>query len=147
MSSQAFIDAGVPHVVAVRVDTRVSDMAARTFTRAFYLSLFVGNTLQAAYDIGVQAVVSAPDVPGGGELEANKFLLLPARESHLVSPFKSLAGVEQWEPPPRLTAGQHTLPALVEVSAPSGLPAPGMPKLGLPPCHLNPNSGLRGTQR
>ena len=183
-AAQAFIEAGVPHVVAVRLNTRVSDMAAHTFTRAFYLALAVGDTLQAAYDIGVQAVVSAPGVPGGGELEANKFLLLPsgesrachaavtrllrgdecrlhgcyasvthrlrggyirqgeprrlagyasvtrrllvgyasvtwllhpAGESHAVSPFKSLAAVEQWEPPaPPAARQQQPLPALVE---------------------------------
>lgn len=116
MRLQAFIDAGVPHVVAVRLNTRLSDVAAHTFTRAFYLSLAVGNTLQAAYDIGVQAVNSAPGVPGGGELEANKFLLLPHGDNHSVAPFKALATVEQWEPPqPPTTQQEHPLPALVEV--------------------------------
>jgi len=114
-AAQAFIDAGVLHVIAVRVNTRVSDVAAHTFTRAFYLSLAVGNTVQAAYDIGVQAVVSAPGVPGGGAFEADKFLLLPPGDNHAVAPFKSLAAVDQWEPPqPPTTRQQQPLPALVE---------------------------------
>jgi hypothetical protein len=33
----------------------VLDAAARAFTRAFYLSLIVGNTVQSAFDIGKKA--------------------------------------------------------------------------------------------
>ena len=53
-AAQAFVEAGVPHVIAVRLNTRVSDHAAHAFTRAFYLALAVGQTIRAAYDIGVQ---------------------------------------------------------------------------------------------
>ena len=57
-SVQAFVDAGVPHVIAVRVDTKVSDHAAHAFTRAFYLALAVGQTIRGAFDIGVQVASS-----------------------------------------------------------------------------------------
>ena len=46
-AAQAFVEAGVPHVVAVRLSTRVSDHAAHAFTRAFYLALAVGSSIQA----------------------------------------------------------------------------------------------------
>jgi len=114
-AAQAFIEAGVPHVIAVRLNTRVSDVAAQVFTRAFYLALAVGETLQAAYDIAVQAVTAAPGVPGGGAAEADKFLLLPHGDHHHIAPFRNLAAVECWEPPkPPEARHQQPLPALVE---------------------------------
>ena len=47
-------------MVAVKRTTRVSDLAAHAFTRAFYLALAVGQTIRGAFDIGVQAVVTSP---------------------------------------------------------------------------------------
>ena len=80
-AAQAFVDAGVPHVVAVRLNTRVSDHAAHAFTRAFYLALAVGNTIKESFDIGVQAVVNAPNVPAA-EVEASSSCLAPAARCH-----------------------------------------------------------------
>lgn len=51
---QAFVEVGVPHVIAVRRNVRVSDPAAHSFTRAFYLALAVGETVRDAYDIAKQ---------------------------------------------------------------------------------------------
>ena len=113
-AAQAFIEAGVPHVVAVKVNTRVSDHAAHAFTRAFYLALAVGQTLQASYDIGVQAVVTSPVVPSG-DLEGDKFLLLPLEANHEVAPFPDLANLDEWKPPaPPAAARQQPLPAAAE---------------------------------
>ena len=84
-AAQAFVDAGVPHVIAVRLTTRVSDNAAHAFTRAFYLALAVGKTIREAFDIGVQAVVTSPTVRAG-EVEGDKFLLL-GPGSHDEAPF------------------------------------------------------------
>ena len=67
-AAQAFVEAGVPHVVAVRRTTRVSDLAAHAFTRAFYLALAVGSSIQAAYDIGKQAARSRGDLRRYGEI-------------------------------------------------------------------------------
>ena len=112
-AAQAFVDAGVPHVVAVRVNTRVSDHAAHAFTRAFYLSLAVGQTIREAFDIGVQAVINAPNVPAG-EVEGDKFLLL-GPGAHDEKAFPALAPVEAWQPPvPPAAQLQQPLPAKAE---------------------------------
>ena len=112
-AAQAFVDAGVPHVIAVRLTTRVSDDAAHAFTRAFYLALAVGKTIRDCFDIGVQAVVTSPTVRAG-EVEGDKFLLLGPGQ-HDEAPFPSLNVVEQWQPPvPRAAQHQQPLPAPVE---------------------------------
>ena len=49
LTGQAFVDAGVPHVAAVRLDSPVYDSAARTFARDFYQALFTGRTVQAGF--------------------------------------------------------------------------------------------------
>jgi hypothetical protein len=42
----------VPHVIAVAGSTQLSDVAARIFTRDFYLALAVGKTIADAFSIG-----------------------------------------------------------------------------------------------
>ena len=108
----AFVEAGVPHVVAVRRTTRVSDLAAHAFTRAFYLALAVGSSIQAAYDIGKQAVFTAPNMPEADE--SSSFLLLPRDAAHDVVVLPSLPRVEHWEPPASLGAQRQPLPAPTE---------------------------------
>jgi len=88
-AGEAFAAAGVPHVVAVRLDTSVYDDSARTFARAFYLALFTGDTVKQAFDIGREAVGSAPGIPSAGE-EKEKFLLLPEKTNHDVSIFDDI---------------------------------------------------------
>ena len=113
-AAQAFVDAGVPHVIAVRLQTRVSDDAAHAFTRAFYLALAVGKSIREAFDIGVQAVVTSPTVRAG-EVEGDKFLLLGNNGHHDEVPFRLLARVDSWAPPvPPAAAHQQPLPANAE---------------------------------
>ena len=76
LAGQAFVDAGVPHVVCINLEATITDSAALAFTKAFYLSLFVGNTVQHSFAIGQQAVAASPNVPSP-EREVNKFELLP----------------------------------------------------------------------
>lgn len=97
-AAQAFVEVGVPHVIAVRRNVRVSDPAAHSFTRAFYLALAVGETVRDAYDIAKQAVVTAPSVPAG-EREAANFLLLPRDAPHDKVVLPNLRPVDRWEPP------------------------------------------------
>eukprot|EP00501_MAST-03F_sp_TOSAG23-6_P001735 GSMAST32.ASY1.ANO1.1811.1 assembled CDS len=80
-AGDAFVAAGIRHVVCVNVDARVRDRAALTFTRAFYLALIAGKTVSESFDIGRVAVLSSPDVPDG-VLESKKFLLLPQSANH-----------------------------------------------------------------
>lgn len=80
-AGEAFVTAGVPHVVAVRLETPVYDDAARSFARAFYLSLANGDSIKQAFDIGRAAVATNPDLPNPDE-ETEKFLLLPEYGRH-----------------------------------------------------------------
>ncbi|CAN0221959.1 unnamed protein product, partial [Ectocarpus fasciculatus] len=49
----AFVEAGVPHVVAVKHNEEVGDEAAMDFSPVFYDALFenVGRTVKQAFDI------------------------------------------------------------------------------------------------
>ncbi len=44
-AANAFVDAGVPHVIAVKLDAKVGDTAAHIFMDHFYFSLFVRTDL------------------------------------------------------------------------------------------------------
>lgn len=81
IAGEAFVAAGVPHVVCVKVEAQVLDTAANDFTRHFYESLAMGNTVRQAFEIGKQAVYSSPRVPNSTS-EGEKFVLLPADSSH-----------------------------------------------------------------
>eukprot|EP00936_MAST-01D_sp_MAST-1D-sp1_P000986 g986.t1 len=76
-AGEAFVAAGVPHVICARVDAQLQDTAALAFTQAVYLSLAVGDTVREAFEIGLQAVSSAPNIQSA-EREMDKFVLLPA---------------------------------------------------------------------
>ena len=80
-AGEAFAQAGVKHVVCVKVDARLLDAAANVFTRAFYVSLAVGNTVKQAFDIGRNAVRASPYIPDSAK-EGEKFLLLPDDANH-----------------------------------------------------------------
>merc|ERR1711871_517139 len=84
-AAEAFTRVGVPHVVALKSESQVTDVAARSFTRAFYLALAKGKTVQESFDIAQQAVSTSPQVPQGVS-EAAKFVLL-GDASHSVAVF------------------------------------------------------------
>ena len=42
-SGRAFVDAGVKHVIAVKMGAKVADRSSRTFMEQFYLALFVSR--------------------------------------------------------------------------------------------------------
>lgn len=54
--AQAFIDAGVEHVVAVGTDSLLNDVAAQYFARQFYMSLAASKTVRAAFDSALAMV-------------------------------------------------------------------------------------------
>ena len=58
----AFRAAGVPCVVAVRLEEQLHDGAAITFTQQFYTAIASGNTVRQAFDIGKEAVANAPEL-------------------------------------------------------------------------------------
>ncbi|KAF0720776.1 Aste57867_55 [Aphanomyces stellatus] len=60
--ARVFVDAGVPHVVAVHSDSRIVDASATDFAKHFYLSLFSGRTVASAFEIAKTAVRVSPDM-------------------------------------------------------------------------------------
>lgn len=81
---EAFVAAGVPHVVAVHRAEQLQDKAACAFADQFYFALFKGKTVQSAFDIAKQAVSNDPSILRA-ETESGKFLLLPAGADHAVA--------------------------------------------------------------
>ena len=79
------------------------DLAAQAlaFTQAVYLSLAVGDTVREAFEIGLQAVSSAPNIQSA-EREMDKFVLLPAVGD-------TLEGVEG-QPNTVVGEGHHDVP-------------------------------------
>jgi hypothetical protein len=95
-AAEAFVQAGVQHVVCVSVDAQLLDAAAMAFTRAFYLALLVGHTVRHSFDLGKQAVATSPYVPNGSA-EGSKFLLLPETNSHDI-PIFTAKTIRKWPP-------------------------------------------------
>ena len=83
-TADAFIQAGVRHVIAVRADQQVHDVAAKTFMSIFYYSLFRGRTVRESYEKAKVSVMAGVMSGGGGVggLEDKKFLLLPEDGDH-----------------------------------------------------------------
>ena len=46
-----FVEAGVPHVIAVDSNTFILDNIARTFAETFYSSLIAGQSVGSAYEV------------------------------------------------------------------------------------------------
>ena len=106
----AFVAAGVPHVVCVKREESLQDKAACVFAEAFYQALFStkGRTVLDAFEIGKQAVANQPGILRAGD-EASKFILLPEGGDHRVALCAALppGPVVDVSPPPCA----HNLPA------------------------------------
>lgn len=78
-AGDAFVEAGVPHVVAVSCqannDGRVSDRAATAFCRAFYLGVIAGRTVRQAFEIGCASA-------SGSFVSDKTYVLLPETAAH-----------------------------------------------------------------
>ena len=55
-AAQAFVDADVPHVIAIHPEALVMDECAQEFASHFYLALCSGRTVQSAFDQALAAV-------------------------------------------------------------------------------------------
>ena len=75
----AFVECGVKHVVAVKIDQMIQDSAAKAFTRAFYVALLSGKTVKQAFDIAREALKASPYVRDS-IIEGDKFILLPEQK-------------------------------------------------------------------
>jgi hypothetical protein len=76
-TGQAFIEAGVPHVVCSRTD-EIRDTAAVEFSGNFYRALACQISLKDSFYMAREAVRVSSDIINA-DLEANKFLLLPEK--------------------------------------------------------------------
>ena len=100
---------------------QIQDSAAVAFTRAFYVALLSGRTVQQSFDIAREALKAAPYVPDSVK-EGEKFILLPEPKPHV-----------EGEPPP---------PPLHDVPIFFGRPVDTWPGPGQ--CSLGPSSGGGG---
>ncbi|POM58406.1 Hypothetical protein PHPALM_36944, partial [Phytophthora palmivora] len=70
--AQAFVSAGVPHVVVVSKEEKVLDRKAMEFAKAFYTALFAGHSVAKSFQIGrVQADIA---VASNGSVSEFKLL-------------------------------------------------------------------------
>lgn len=96
-TGQAFVDAGVKHVVCVKIEAIIQDSSAMAFTRAFYLALLSGQTVKHSFLIAKEALKASPCI-ADSVLEGEKFVLLPENDSHDVPIFVS-SHVSEWITP------------------------------------------------
>jgi CHAT domain len=105
-TGQAFVDAGVKHVVCVKIEAMIQDSSAMAFTRAFYLALLSGQTVKHSFLIAKEALKASPCI-ADSVLEGEKFVLLPENETHDVPIFLS-SHVLEWVSP---TYGNSHIPS------------------------------------
>jgi predicted ATPase len=75
-AGEAFVAAGVPHVICCHHDQKPRDKVAIEFARNFYRALACGKTLKTAFNLAKQSIhVSSQGSPS----EAGKFILLPEK--------------------------------------------------------------------
>jgi formylglycine-generating enzyme required for sulfatase activity/chromosomal replication initiation ATPase DnaA len=90
--AQAFVKAGIPHVIAVNAEDKILDVAARCFSRRFYQALFNQDSVSNSFLSGRNAVKlddklkklfnSLTFEQGVNFNEAFKYELLPKGSSH-----------------------------------------------------------------
>ena len=61
-AGEAFVAAGIPHVVCIDNAYNVQDAAVLRFTRALYMSLACGQSVYTAFFVAKQSVASQPDL-------------------------------------------------------------------------------------
>ncbi|KAF1773319.1 CHAT domain [Phytophthora cactorum] len=74
--TQAFVSAGVPHVVVVSKEEKVLDRKAMEFAKAFYTALFAGHSVAKSFQIGrVQADIAVASNGSTGRPSEFKLLV------------------------------------------------------------------------
>uniref|UniRef100_A0A7S1UTK6 CHAT domain-containing protein n=1 Tax=Grammatophora oceanica TaxID=210454 RepID=A0A7S1UTK6_9STRA len=117
-AGEAFVEAGVPHVVCCRHDdAMLRDAAAIEFSKAFYTALACGTPLDRAFELGQRQVENAPEIPASArQTEVSKFVLLPEGKDHHVQIFNPQG---MWRSPMRLTTS-----SLMDSSSSHQIPFP-----------------------
>ena len=107
----AFVECGVKHVVAVKIDQMIQDSAAKAFTRAFYVALLSGKTVQQAFDIAREALKASPYVRDS-VIEGDKFILLPEQREGTPplhdAPIFTARSVGMWPAPGQCVYGAQS---------------------------------------
>ena len=85
-TGQAFIDAGIPHVLCCEKDSKLMNKAAVKFSRHLYQSLASGRTLSESFELAKETVRLDPLIRNP-EAEVEKYLLLPENGNHDVQVF------------------------------------------------------------
>jgi hypothetical protein len=84
-AGRKFVEAGVPHVIAV--SNRVADISSRIFAQHLYFALFGGKkTVREAFDIACNMIMV---LEGGRPTDTKKFILLPESGDHDVVIFQN----------------------------------------------------------
>ncbi|ETV67788.1 hypothetical protein, variant 4 [Aphanomyces astaci] len=79
--ANAFVECGVPHVIAIRGDSTVEDCEAVHFTQAFYLNLATGQlSVESCFEQALMTVSWSPHRVASTGVE--KFTLLPTHQPH-----------------------------------------------------------------
>jgi nucleoside-triphosphatase THEP1 len=94
LAGETFASAGVPHVVCCEEEAELKDAAALAFTKQFYLSLAVGNTVRQSFEQGCLAVGATANLRSA-DLEMKKFVLLPRDGNHNIPVF-SATPIPDW---------------------------------------------------
>jgi len=116
-AGQAFVDAGVPHVIALAADAKVSDAGSTVFTRALYLALASGRSIHDAFCIATHSVELCGQ---RGPLEAAAFRLLPPSDTEHRVVLWPKTETPSAAPPRRLPSTSSS-----SMTPSSRLPAPG----------------------
>eukprot|EP00457_Paulinella_chromatophora_P001336 gb/GEZN01001338.1/.p1 GENE.gb/GEZN01001338.1/~~gb/GEZN01001338.1/.p1 ORF type:complete len:826 (-),score=94.50 gb/GEZN01001338.1/:601-3078(-) len=82
---RALVEAGVHHVVAVKLSKQLVDQNCPKFMRQFYIQLLAGQTVQSAFDAAKGTLNGVNKCPGQSGDEV--FLLLPEQADHNVVVF------------------------------------------------------------
>ena len=90
-TGDAFVQAGVPHVVCCQDDSQLADSTAIEFTRVFYQALASGKFLDEAFEFARRQVVVTTTVPDR-HVEMQNFALLPVGADHHVPVFTKSLG-------------------------------------------------------
>lgn len=85
-TGEAFVESGVPHVIAVKTTTAIADIAASKFSKMFYRMLLDGNTVRYSFEEAKSFLYTHEKA--GMQEESEKFLLLPAYDpkKHIADP-------------------------------------------------------------
>ena len=97
-TGNAFVQAGVPHVVCCRLSEQFNDVGASVFAGSFYRALACQHSLKEAFVMAREAVRVSPLIKDA-KIEADKFVLLPEKDA--TDPYHDVSVFFTREVPPR----------------------------------------------